>query len=105
MSPGTYDTWFELLADELRRRLLFELADRSPPDAVVSVPDDIVGSDEDAEALSVHLTHVHLPKLAESNVVDWNSDSQTVSRGLAFERIRPLIRSVQSLDDIRRSER
>ncbi|WP_348612542.1 DUF7344 domain-containing protein [Halobaculum rarum] len=104
-SPETYDTWFELLADELRRRLLFELADRSPSEGIVSVPDDIVRPDEDTGTMAVHLRHVHLPKLADTNVIDWNREAQTVSCGLAFDRIRPLIRSVRSLDDIRRSER
>jgi len=103
VSPEAYDTWFELLADELRRRILFELADRSPAEGVVSIPDDIVRRDEDTDTLSVHLRHVHLPKLAESDVVDWNREAQTVSCGLAFDRVRPLIRSVRSLDDIRRS--
>ncbi|GAA0211141.1 DUF7344 domain-containing protein [Halobaculum roseum] len=105
VSPETYDTWFELLADELRRRLLFELADRSSSGAIVSVPDDIVGPNEDADTLSLHLRHVHLPKLADSNVIDWNRDAGTVSHGLAFDRIRPVIRSVRSIDDIGRAER
>ncbi|QZY00300.1 DUF7344 domain-containing protein [Halobaculum rubrum] len=105
VSAETYDTWFELLADEPRRRLLFELADRSPSEGAVSVPDDIAGPEEDIDALSLHLRHVHLPKLADSNVIDWNRDAGTVSCGPAYDRVRPLLRSVRSLDDICGPER
>ena len=100
MSPETYDTWLELLADELRRRLLFELADRSPSEATLSVPDDVVKPHEDPTTLSVHLRHVHLPKLADSNVVHWNRDADVVTPGLAFDRIRPLIGAIRSLDGV-----
>ncbi|MFC6787414.1 ArsR family transcriptional regulator [Halobaculum halobium] len=98
VSPETYDTWLALLADERRRRLLLELAGSSPSEGGLSVPEDIVNPNEDPVTLSVQLRHVHLPKLADSNLIDWNRDADVVSPGLAFDRIRPLIRAIRSLD-------
>ena len=96
----TYDTWFELLANDLRRRLLFELARRAPSEPALAVPGDIVRPDEDAESLSLHLRHVHLPKLDDSDIVDWNREARTVSHGRAFDQARPLIRAVLSVDGL-----
>jgi hypothetical protein len=104
VSPTALDTWFELLSEELRRRVVFELARRAPQEATLTVPDDIVRADEDAEAVSVHLRHVHLPKLADSELVDWDRDARTVSHGRAFDRARPLVRALLSVGGTGRVE-
>ncbi|MFC7097853.1 DUF7344 domain-containing protein [Halobaculum marinum] len=98
-SPETYDRWFELLSDGIRRRLLLELSSRFPPPVSVSVPDDIARPDEDPDSLHLRLSHVHLPKLAEAQVVDWNREEGVVSTGPAFESIFPLIQAIEAHDE------
>ena len=99
LPPEAYDTWFEILADGLRRRLLFELSSRSPPPASLSVPEDVVRPGEDPESLRLHLTHVHLPKLTSAGVVSWDREEGIVSTGSTFERILPLLDAIEALDE------
>lgn len=97
-SPPGYDTWFELLADGFRRRVLFELSDRSAAPSTVTVPDDVVREGEDAETVHLHLSHIHLPKLAAAGVIEWEPGSGTVTAAEPFEQLRPLLRAVRALE-------
>jgi hypothetical protein len=95
-------TLFELLAAPERRRVLFALCDAER----IEVPDDVrnrqtvelaAGHDEgrerrrtgDPEQLTVQLYHRHLPKLAAADVVEWDRESGTVTRGAAFADVEP----------------
>jgi len=94
-------TLFEILSADLRRRLLFLLCD-SPE---VDVPDALrprsqaapppgqfaTGSEQD-DTLRIQLHHVHLPKLADQELIEWDRDSQTVTRGSRFDEIEPVLR-------------
>lgn len=81
------DRLFDAMADEQRRRILFDLAERGPEDESpinIDAPPDAVGSDETA---SIERQHVHLPKLDEYGFVDWEPGSNVVTAGNRFEEI------------------
>lgn len=45
----------------------------------------------DARALDLQLTHSHLPRLEAEELIEWDRDAQTVTRGPRFEEIEPLL--------------
>jgi hypothetical protein len=47
--------------------------------------------DESTLALEIELYHDHLPKLANEGLVEWDRESQVVSRGPAFEAVAPAL--------------
>ncbi|MFC7069745.1 hypothetical protein [Halobaculum lipolyticum] len=98
-SAETYDTWFEILAHGLRRRLLFELSRRSHQSATLSVPEDVLRPEEDADRIHLHFRHVHLPKLVEEDLVTWDRETDTVSSGSAFDRIVPLLEAIEPVGE------
>jgi hypothetical protein len=97
-------TLFDLLTSDVRRRLLVALCDRDS----VRIPDELLtrGQTEAVAAQSGHdglteatlhrqttqLYHVHLPKMADTDVIEWDEEAATVSRGPAFEAVEPAVR-------------
>ena len=82
MTPST-DLLFELLADR-RRHILHCLTDQ--PDGVAGftdLVDAVVGHEpetdaEDRETVRTSLYYVHLPKLTEAGVIDYDTRSEAV---------------------------
>lgn len=77
-----------LLADERRRRVLSALVDSSTPVRVESVARTVAAEEVDAEPdtvpaerverVQVALHHCHLPKLADADLVDYDSEEHVV---------------------------
>jgi hypothetical protein len=91
---------FEVLSHEYRRRILVALAQHSPQDDITSA--SVAGEHltEDAlEHLTLQLYHTHLPKLADAEFIDWDRDSETITRGPRFEEIEPLLRLMHDHQD------
>lgn len=63
------------LSNVQRRKLLDSLLADSPPDGETSVAVD--------DDVAMH--HVHLPKLVDDGLVDWDEETNTVTRGPNFE--------------------
>ncbi|WP_436926368.1 DUF7344 domain-containing protein [Halosimplex amylolyticum] len=92
-----------LLANDLRRRLLLLLCENESvrvPDAVLErgqTPSDEPpiangrGQPESRRRTEVRLHHVHLPKLAEADVVEWHRDRDVVARGPNFDDVEPMV--------------
>lgn len=109
---GSQDEIFEALADTQRRRLLVfllhhdsqyvaELSDVSSELAemhqtllrrYLSGPYEVAGSDK--ELLQMH--HVHLPKLAAYDFIDWNRENNLVTKGDRFDEMKPFLKLVES---------
>lgn len=98
-------TTFGLLADDTRRRLLVQLvnnesvdiADESLLEGAPQNASSPTNQQEFAKTGSSHtrtvsLHHNHLPKLRSHGMIEWNRETQTLSRGEAFEEIEPLLR-------------
>jgi len=84
---------FDVVADALaageRRKLLLALMEHNPQ-VDSSFVDDSDG-DGDAYDRLVAMRHVHLPKLAEYGLVDWDEATHEVTRGPAFGGIEPVL--------------
>lgn len=96
------DRALSLLADSRRRRLLIELADRNPgaeicvdsatlERALRRTQRDHRSASIDVDRAIISMHHIHLPKLAECDVIAWNELEDTVEPGPAFEAIEPFI--------------
>ena len=86
------DTVFGLLSDLYRRRLLVTLLEHNPQDDDdIDQLADVSLADEDLENFRVTMTHTHLPKLAEADVIDWDREENVVRKGPLFDEIRPLL--------------
>ena len=81
---------FATLSNPLRRRLLQELYEQGPG-AELTVPDDIVGDDEDETRVWTELKHTHLPKLESDDLIQWDRTDEKVTRGSDFDEIEPLL--------------
>ena len=101
--------YFDLLADDHRRNILFLLCDTES----IQVPDGLLtrsqaqpvdthshsspgsrqqSTKQDLSQLEAQLHHAHLPKLENNGVIEWDQDTQTVSRGPHFDDIEPVLR-------------
>jgi len=99
----------DLLADDHRRDILFLLCDTES----IQIPDGLLprshaqpvdthshsspesrqqSTEHDLHQLEVQLHHTHLPKLENNGVIEWDQDTQTVSRGPHFDDIEPVLR-------------
>lgn len=81
------DQVIEALADGYRRQLLAELRERNPHG---EVPTENLGGGT-GEELAIEMVHVHLPRLAENEFIEWDRRSGTVARGPRFQELVPLL--------------
>lgn len=84
-------THFEILAHPYRQRVLVALLQEDRP---IRVPEDLRYRDGNADDLGLRLQHVDLPKLADAGLIEWDPEERTVSRGPAYEEIRPLVETL-----------
>lgn len=105
-------TLFELLAADCRRRVLFVLCDVDsinlpegilprgqtqpcqPQDAHSDSPSGHASppETEDMHKLTIRLEHVHLPKLDDAGLIEWDRDTDTITRGPRFDEVEPVLR-------------
>ncbi|WP_135822867.1 DUF7344 domain-containing protein [Halostella litorea] len=87
------DAAFDLLSVERRRRALYRLRDRDDPMSLSDLADALVAEEsapaadpaERRERVAVSLGQVHLPKLADADVVDYSRSERRVEyEGDAF---------------------
>ena len=86
-----------MLSDRQRHAVVDRLAAESTEttvDRLATTPDDAAStasSESPGAELLVRLHHVHLPALAQANVVQYDPASGVVRRGEAFETARSLL--------------
>lgn len=71
------DDLLTALSSPQRRKLLDSLITDSPPDH--AEPTEVTVGGE------MEMHHIHLPKLADYGIVDWDRDTNRVTRGPNFE--------------------
>lgn len=95
------DRLLRVLADTHRRYALKYLRTRSESVTVTALAEEIADRDQaipsdpveqDAiERISLALCHVHVPKLADSNLVRYDEDRETVAPTDCIEAVAPLL--------------
>ena len=108
----TADTILELLANRRRRYLLYALRGRDEPVELSRLAETVAGWEHDVppdeveknEYKSVYVSSVqcHVPKLADSGVVEHDTDSHSVVLSENFDQLRPYLQLVM-LDEPRHS--
>ena len=83
------DSMLDALGNEARRSILLALR-HDAPGTILDVSDRSTDTEE-----AIQLYHTHLPKLAEDGYVEWDRDSNTLSRGPRFPDIEPLLRLLE----------
>lgn len=84
VTAPTTDEVLALLDDVHRRRLLVSLLSEPSVEPAELVPGD-------AGELPMRLHHVHIPKLDDAGVVDWNRQRGVVTRGERFDAVEPTL--------------
>lgn len=94
----SFDDMVDALADIQRRKLLVALLEHNPQDdspVVIADPD----GEADAVERLISMQHVHLPKLAEYEFIEWNEETHEVMKGARFDEIRPLLELLDDHED------
>lgn len=81
---------FGVLSHPLRRRVLYNLY-RADPTVTLDIPGEISVAGWDETRIETELTHVHLPKLADENLIRWDRADREIRRGPDFDKIEPLL--------------
>ena len=79
---------FDAISAESRRQLVVSLLDH-PPEASVPLPESAINPNflPDPEKFRRELLHHHLPKLADMEFVEWDTDPFVASRGPRFDEV------------------
>lgn len=90
---------FSALSHPMRRRVLATIHD--PPSQVSGgfEPEDFLRRDGPRERPMVELHHNHLPRLDSEGFVDWDDETNTVTRGPRYEEIQPVLSALQTNSD------
>ena len=95
MGGAAWESIFDALKDEHRRRLLVELLEEGDVPRITAA-DSGTG---DPTVLQAKLVHTHLPKLEAEGYIDWQRDEDRVTRGPNFDEIRPVLRALHDRRD------
>lgn len=90
-----FDDMMTALANAQRRRLLISLLEHN---LQADSPVVIAGCDSDADGV-VLMRHAHLPKLGDYGFIEWNEESNEVTKGPKFDEIRPLLELLDAHED------
>lgn len=91
-------SFLDLLASPYRRRLLMTLLDHNPEDEA-SIPLDLASSDEELDELLIQMTQIHLPEMEKLGVVQWDRENNFVTKGPAFDELRPVLELIERNPD------
>ena len=105
--PSTLDDVFGLLSESRRRYLLYHFLENDwanvenlsrriaawEGDTAVRAVDE-----DDREKVAVSLVHNHLPRLADHDVVEYDSRSGDVVTANGFEELRPFVEQAQAIE-------
>ncbi|MBX0297136.1 hypothetical protein EGH23_19860 [Halomicroarcula sp. F27] len=86
------------LADVERRKLLFELLTDGPRAEPFTIADG-GRSEGKSRSNGVRMYHVHLPKLADYGLIEWDRENDEVRRGPNFDEMRPLLELLVANED------
>jgi hypothetical protein len=97
-----WDQLYAAMSAEPRRMVLLSLLDAAPGEQL-PLPEAAESPNQsmDAETLTIHLLHHHLPKLAEPGYVRWERDPLRVRRGPHFDEAALVVETLMdSIDEM-----
>ncbi|MFC4989700.1 helix-turn-helix domain-containing protein [Saliphagus infecundisoli] len=83
-----------VLSNPLRRRVLRTVADHAEPIELDALGAETIMDAEKWEDHQIELYHIHLPKLADHGLIEWDQEDRTIEKGDQFEEARPLLDSL-----------
>lgn len=89
------DRLLDTLGKRYRRMLLVMLRHGE----VDSISDVMVRGSEDGQEVRLRLVHTHLPRLEEDGYIEWDRETETISKGPHFEEIEPLLELIETHAD------
>jgi hypothetical protein len=96
---NSLNTLFEVLSHSVRRKILVELADHNPRTEAEFETEEFVADAGNPDSSEIELHHIHLPKLADSGFINWDSETETITRGPRFSEIEPLLVVIDNHQD------
>jgi len=98
-------TLFELLSAQHRRRILLVLCESDSiqiPEGVQArgatqaqkPSNDRPPETNESMSLELQLVHNHLPKLQSEGLIEWDQETQAVTRGPRFETVEPALETL-----------
>lgn len=96
-TEDSLDEQFEILSHPVRRRILTTLV-RNREGQVFSI-EEFATEDDSMDASLTSLHHFHLPKLVASEFVEWDRRTGTVTSGLRYDEIAPLVELLIANED------
>lgn len=94
-SDSHLDRLFECLSHHHRRLILSQLQEeRSIPETAI-----LEQFPEPNERARIHLHHRHLPKLVKTGYVNWDQQTNEVSRGPCFKQIARFLEPLSTIAD------
>lgn len=94
LSPGV-DRIFEALCKRHRRLIVLVLRETDP----VDVSDLVLRGRDDSDVTEINLRHNHLPKLVDAGYIEWDEETDTISKGPRFDEIEPLLELIENHAD------
>jgi len=92
------ETALELLTNQQRQQILRQVADTPDGTTVDQLTQHLRGADSlqpdgngSVDHRGIELHHIHLPKLQEANVIEYDTDHGTVHRGREFQDVLALL--------------
>ena len=87
LSTSELDTVFKNLCDRHRRIILLLVQSGD-----IETKTDLLSHDAwDTAVSEVALVHRHLPKLHEAGYIEWNRQTDTISKGPEFDKVDPVL--------------
>jgi hypothetical protein len=94
LSPGM-DRIFDALCERHRRLILLTLHQTGSAD----ISELRLRGNDDPDITEIHLRHSHLPKLEDIGYVEWDEETDTISKGPRFSEIEPLLELIENHAD------
>lgn len=94
-----YNSLFRSLQEPARRRILFNLLEHNPQEALM-VPEEVHAGETELEDLNIELVHNHLPMLEEAGLVRWEREAGKLHKGPRFAEVRQLLAAISDHDPI-----
>lgn len=94
------DDQLTVLSNGHRRQLLLALTEESPQ-TIPTVATASVKTDDRARKYARAMHHVHLPRLEDHRLIDWEPETRRVVKGPQFDAIEPLLTTLAENHTVR----